>query len=284
MKNTANKIIPAIILTLALSSCSSTASKDKNESNPKTVISTYKGGKITFEEASAELNKVIVKNDKLRGITFTDLSKEQKELIIKEAVLKEISLKEAKKNKLHKAEDYKTAVKIFKEELLKQKFYSYLQTEASAEEKVKTHYDELVEKLTGKQDLRIRYILLDKEEVAVKLVKKLTKSPQFFQYQAKKKSLDKETAEKGGDLGYVLETQLPAQVVEAAKTLKKGQVYDSPIALNNQWVVLKLEDIRDTEISKFEDVKVALGNSLAQQAVKDFVSAKLEKAKINITD
>lgn len=284
MKNQTKRIIPAIILALAISSCSTPLKSDKEGSNPKTVISTYKGGKITFGEASTELNKLIVKNEKLRGITFTDLTKEQKELIIKEVVLKEISLKEAKKNKLHKDDDYKAAVKIFKEELLKQKFYAHLKSEASLDEKVQAHYDKLVKELTGKKDIRIRYILLDSEKVAIKLTKKLSKSPQFFNYQAKKKSLDKETAKKGGDLGFVLESQLPSQIATAAKTLKKGQVYSSPISLDEKWVVLKLEDIRDTEISKYDDIKAALGNSLAQQAIKDFASKSLEKAKVNIVE
>ena len=278
MKNKTNKLLPAIILTLALSSCSSTP-----DSNNK-VISTYKGGKITLAEASIELNKIIVKNEKLAGITLDDLSKDQKELIVKEAVLKEISLKEAKKNKLHKEEDFKEAVKIFKEELLKQKFYSNLQSQASAEENVKSHYDELVKSLSGKKDFRIRYILLDKEKDAVKLTKKLSKSPKYFNYQAKIKSLDKETAKKGGDLGYVLESNLPTQIIAAAKTLKENQVYKEPISLNGQWVVLKLIDSRETKISKFEDVKIALGNNLAQQAVANFVKTKLEKADINIVE
>lgn len=277
-----NKIIlSAALLSLSLSSCSAFKG-DKSEDEIK--ISTYKGGEITEKEAKAELRKLVVRNKKLRGLTFDKLSDAQKKIIIKEAVINEISYKEAKKRKLHKEKEYKEALNLFKKEFLKQRLLASLRKDATSDELVKAKYDTLVEKLKGQKEINIRYIILGTEKKAKFLAKKLSKSPRYFSTQAKRNSLDKKTGKKGGNLGFVLESQLPAQIVEAAKTLKKGQVAKTPVALGDKWVVVGFEGQRDAQISEFKDVKAALAKALAQKAIKDFISKNLKEADITFTE
>jgi parvulin-like peptidyl-prolyl isomerase len=109
----------------------------------------------------------------------------------------------------------------------------------------------------------------------------LSKSPKSFSAQAKKKSLDKETAKKGGDLGFVLEDQLPPQITKEAILLNKGQM-SKPISLADKWVLIKLEDKRDAKIAKFEDAKASLVQSLSTKALQDFISNNLKEAKISV--
>jgi len=276
-----NKIIlTTVLLSLTLSACSST--KDGKENPSKVRVSTYKGGNITLKEAQLELSKLVVQNKNLQGVNFKDLSDDQKKIIIKEAVMNEISYKEAKKRKLHKDDDYKEALKLFKETFLKQKLYTSIMKESSSDELVKKHYEELVEKLKGQKEINIRYIIVKTEKEARALAAKLSKSPQFFSYQAKKKSLDKETGKKGGDLGFVLKSQLPTQIVKTAEALKKGQVSKTPVQLEDKWVVVGYEGQRDAKISEFSDVKESLSQILGKKAIEDFVKQNLENAEISV--
>jgi peptidyl-prolyl cis-trans isomerase C len=247
----------------------------------KIIISTYEGGKISLKDANNTLEKIVARNEKLKGLTFDKLNSEQKETIIKEAVINEIAYKEAKKRKLNKDEDYKEALKIFESELLKQKLFIALAEEAKSEENVKKSYDELVKKIKGKKDLRISYISLKTEKEADSLHKILVKNPNSFSSQAKKKSLDKATAKKGGDLGFVLEDLLPKKISDAAKSLTKGQISD-PISLSDKWVIIKLSDERPAQILLFAEAKENLANNLAKKAIEDFVAQSFEKAKISI--
>jgi peptidyl-prolyl cis-trans isomerase C len=270
--------LKAFLLLLALSSCSST--KDAQKKSSDITISTYKGGKITLREAEIELTKLVAKNKDLQAVQFSDLNEEQKKIIIQEAVMNEISYQEAKKRKLHKGEEYQEALKIFNEEFLKQRLYIDLKEKAGLEESVKKHYDTLVEKLAGQKEINIRYIIVKTQAEAKALATKLSKSPKYFAYQARKKSLDKETGKKGGDLGFVLKSQLPAHIVSVAESLKKGQVAKNPVQLKDQWVVVGFEGERDAEISEFKDVQQSLAESLGQKAVKDFLINNLKEANI----
>lgn len=277
-----------IIIALTLSACqtslnSKVSSKEESVANDpsKIIVSTYSGGEVTLKDVNIELEKLIVQNAKLKGLTFDRLSSDQKEAIIKEVVLKEIAYKEAKKRSLNKDKDYQEALKVFETELLKQRLFIALAKEASDEKNVRKNYDELVSKLKDKKDLRISYIIVKTQNEAEAIYQSLLKYPNSFASQAKRKSLDKEVAKKGGDLGFVMEDSLPAEVAAQAKLLNKGQI-DKPIQVTDKWAVIKLEDLRPAEITPYEKSKDALAQNLAKKAIEDFVSQSLKKAKISI--
>jgi len=276
-----------LLITIFLTSCqtlnSNVSSKEESVANDpaKKVISTYSGGEVTLKDVNIELEKLIIQNNKLKGLTFDKLSSDQKEAIIKEVVLKEIAYKEAKKRSLNKDKDYQEALKVFETELLKQRLFIALAKEASDEKNVRKNYDELVTKLKDKKDLRISYIIVKTQNEAETLYQTLLKYPNSFASQAKRKSLDKELGKKGGDLGFVMEDSLPAEVAKQAKLLNKGQI-SKPIQVTDKWAVIKLEDARPAEITPYEKTKDALAQSLAKKAIEDFLTQSLEKAKISI--
>ncbi len=274
------KLLTALPLILFLASCqNSLNSKEENIStnNPsKVIVSSYNGGKVTLKDANIELDKLIAKNEKLKGLTFDGLSSDKKEAIIKEVVLKEMAYKEAKKRNLDKDEDYKTALKLFETELLKKKLFIKLVEDAKKEENLKKNYDELAEKLKDKNDIRVSYIAVKTQKEAEALYQILLKYPNSFASQAKRKSLDKEVAKKGGDLGFIIEDALPVEVVKQARTVAKGEIA-KPIETSGKWVIIKLEDERPAQIATFEKSKDALAQNLAKKAIEDFVSQSLEK-------
>jgi len=280
------KLTLIILTSLILSSCQSLKSgKDlaSKESDPsKTIISNYEGGEVTLSEVQVEVDKIAATNKNLKGLTFDKLSPTQKEAIIKEVVLKEVAYKEAKKRKLNKDKEYESALKIFEEELLKQKLFVELTKDAMEEENLKIEYDKLAKNLKDKKDLKISYIALDTEKKAQSIYQELSKKPNLFSSYARRNSIDKETAKKGGELGFVLEDALPAEVVKQAKILEKGQVSKPISTSSNRWVIIKMEDQRAAEIVPFEKAKDALAQNLAKKAITDFVSQSLEKAKISI--
>lgn len=281
------KLLTALPLILILSSCQIITSQSANnaasitDDQSRTIVATYEGGEVTLKDANYELNRLIAKNDKLKGLTFEKLSSEQKEAVIKEVVLKEMAYKEAKKRKLDKDKDYQETVKSFELEFLKQKFLFTLAKEAIDEKNVRKNYDDLVTELKDKKDLRISYIALTTQREAESVYQTVVKSPNSFAAMARKKSVDKEVAKKGGDLGFIVEDVLPADVLKQAKTLQKGQI-SKPFFTNSKWVVIKLDDERPAEILSYEKAKDALAQNLAKKAMEDFALQIFEKAKISI--
>ncbi len=278
-KSKSFQLLTALPLILFLASCQNL--HDSASADSSAIVATYKGGQVSLKDANLELNLLISKNEKLKGLTFEKLNSEQKEAVIKEVILNEIAYKEAKKRNLDKEKDYPEALRIFESELLKQKLLITIAKEATDENSLRKNYNELVEKLKNKKDLRISYIAVKTQKEAEALYQNLIKSPHSFASLAKKKSLDREVAKKGGDLGFVLEDVLPADVLKQAKALRKGQI-SKPFTTNGKWVVIKLDDERAAEILPFEKAKDILANNLAKKAMEDFASQSFEKAQINI--
>ena len=196
-------------------------------------------------------------------------------------VLKEISYKKAKARSLNKDKDYQEALKIFESELLKQKLFIALAKEATDEKNVKKNYDELVVKLKNKKDINISYIAVKTEKEVNQIYQSLLKSPASFATQARKKSLDKEVAKKGGNLGFVLEDAIPSEIINQARKAGKGN-FAKPIKFTNKWIIVKFEDERPAKIAPYQEVKEVLAQNLAKNAIESFISQSLEEAKINI--
>ncbi len=267
-----------LFLALCTFSCAMFSQKTAAE---KTIVATYNKGQITLAEAQLELEKIASKSEKLKDIKFSDLKKDQQELIIKEMVLQKIVYQEAKKMGFKKEKSYEKAVKNFKQEFLKQKLYNNLVSTAKTQENVQKNYNELLEKSKNKLDFKISYIAVDNQKKAEEIYQKLLKNTSNFAKQAKKISIDAETAKKGGNLGFVFEDNLPASLVENLKQLKKNQI-TKPIAVVDSWFIVQLQQTRKAEILPFEKAKEQLAENLAKLAVEDFIEKSLEQAKINI--
>ncbi len=281
MKNKKLIISSVIVAVVAFGATFYFYSQKSEEDLASSVIAKYNGGEVTLGRAQVELNKIAIQDEKLKGVKFSDLTSEQKEIIIKEIILKEIAYKEAKSRGLDQDADYQEALKIFESELLKQKLFIALAQEAGAEENVKENYEKLAKEMEGQKDLRIRYIALKTQGQADSLYKILAKNPNSFARYAKRRSIDRDMAKKGGDLGFVVETSLPKEVAEEAKKIKKGEV-SKPFQLANRWVIIKLEDERPAEIVKFDDAKANLSQSLSLKAIQDFISNSIDEAEIKV--
>jgi peptidyl-prolyl cis-trans isomerase C len=281
MKNKKLIITTTSIIVIIIASFATYKFISSKGSTQKDIVARYEGGVVTLNQAQTELNKLSLQNPNLKGIVFSNLTSDQKEAIIKEIILKEFAYREAKKQKLHKTEDYKQALKLFETEMLKQKLFVKLTNDAKEEANLKENYDKLVKDLDGKQDLKISYIALKNENDAKYVHNILLKYPSSFARQAKLKSIDKETAKNGGDLDFVLEDVLPVEIVNQVKELEKGQI-SKPFSLTDKWIIIKFEDSRPAKIATFEDAKENLARSLSQKALQDFISGSLEKANISM--
>lgn len=273
-----------LALFLALFACHNNVLDNPKLASNKTknIVANFNGGEVSLQEVEFEIEKLIVKNDKLKGLSFDKLNQEQKEAVIKEVVIKKIAYKEAKKRNLDDDTEYQEALINFEAELLKQKLLVTLTKEAIAEKNLKKNYDELVAKLKNKKDIRISYIAVKTYKEAESIYQTLLKIPNNFSIMAKNKSLDRDIAKKGGDLGFVLEESLPIEIVNQIKTIKKGQI-SSPIQLNNgKFALVKFVDERPAEILPYETAKDALAQSLASKALEDFVTENIKRANIAI--
>lgn len=62
--------------------------------------------------------------------------------------------------------------------------------------------------------------------------------------------------------------------------LNKGQVTQSPVKSQFGFHVIRLDDVREAQLPKFEDVKAQIGQQMQQQRLANFQQEMRSKAKV----
>ncbi|MDA0902226.1 MAG: peptidylprolyl isomerase, partial [Proteobacteria bacterium] len=168
----------------------------------------------------------------------------------------------------------------YTKKITRKEYLDSLIEERITEEVVRDKYIELVNELTGKKEIRIRHILTKTRNESQSVLNKV-KAGQSFEKLAKNYSLDKMTSDQGGDLGYVLDSSLNQEFVDVVAAMKVGSV-SNPIKTKYGWHIIKIEDIKDTEIMPFEDIKKSIEEELRQQEIKNIFSEIMDEAEVEV--
>ncbi|MBU1356630.1 MAG: peptidyl-prolyl cis-trans isomerase [Candidatus Edwardsbacteria bacterium] len=258
---------PALILSLiiALTSCSSRDKTIANVGNSKVTLGdfqdAYKPPMIPGDSAAVLAGKQELLNRMV----------EQK-LLVNEAVSRGMDkdpklaqdLEELKKNILLQ--------ELYKDEILKhaqpsdsdvKKFYARLGKEAKA-----------------------RHILVKTEEEAKEIAKALKGGGDFAQL-AGSKSVDRGSAERGGDLGWFGWGKMVDEFQSAIFSMKPGQT-SKPIKTAFGFHIIRLDSLRDAPLQPFEEmkdrIKQQLSSTRPRELANKYITKLREGANIKIKD
>jgi len=143
---------------------------------------------------------------------------------------------------------------------------------------MKAEYDKFATQNSGKE-YKARHILVETEDQAKAIIAKLKKGGKFEDI-AKKESKDPGSGAKGGDLDWANPSNYVKEFSEALSSLAKGKTTETPVKSQFGYHVIRLDDIRDAQLPKFEDVKPQIGQQLQQQKIAKFQEELRAKAKI----
>jgi parvulin-like peptidyl-prolyl isomerase len=165
---------------------------------------------------------------------------------------------------------------------------------------LKADYDKEIDKYHRAAQVRASQIVVKTRAEAEKLIaqaKKNSEDRKFFREQAKQLSLDAETKERGGDLGYFSkpeerrddEPAVPEAVARAAWSLQKvGDVADQPVETDQGFHVVTLTNKKPEMNRSFESVKRLIENRLLRdarsEAMDKFVAELRAKADVKFYD
>jgi peptidyl-prolyl cis-trans isomerase C len=151
-----------------------------------------------------------------------------------------------------------------------------------SDERVQAEYDKFKAKV-GDTEYHSRHILVDNEELAKEIIKKLeAKKPAKFEDLAKKYSKDPGSAAKGGDLGWMAPASLVPEFSEAMTHLKKDEFTKEPVKTKFGWHVIQLLDTRKLDLPTFEQLKGRISNKLMQEDLQAYLAELRSNAKIEI--
>jgi parvulin-like peptidyl-prolyl isomerase len=114
-----------------------------------------------------------------------------------------------------------------------------------------------------------------KAQAKLDAVVKAVKSGDFSTV-AKSQSDDASSAQRGGDLGFLAESQIQPEIRSTLSSLSKGATSD-PVRMNDAWHVVKVLEVKDPYTATLDEVKGSLANELRNQRAQVLAKAYLAK-------
>jgi peptidyl-prolyl cis-trans isomerase C len=199
--------------------------------------------------------------------------------IKEEVIAREIFMQEAQKQGLEASADFKTQMEMARQTILiRELFMTYQKNNVVTDADVKAEYDKFAAANGGKE-YRARHILVEKEEAAKAIIAQLKKGGKFEEI-AKKSSKDPGSGANGGDLDWAAASNYVGEFGAALLSLEKGKTTETPVKTQFGYHIIRLDDVRDAQLPKFEDVKPQITEQLTQQKLVKYQEDLRAKAKI----
>jgi peptidyl-prolyl cis-trans isomerase C len=196
-----------------------------------------------------------------------------------EVIAREVFMQEAQKRGLDASDDYKAQMELARQSILiRELFADYQKNNPVTDAEIKAEYDKFAAANGGKE-FRARHILVEKEDEAKAIIANLKKG-QKFEDIAKKQSKDPGSGANGGDLDWASPSSFVPQFAEAMIKLKKGELTPAPVKSEFGWHVIRVDDIREAQLPKLEEVKPQIAQQLQQQKLAQFQENLRKNAKV----
>ena len=196
-----------------------------------------------------------------------------------EVIAREVFVQEAQKRGLDATDDFKSQMELARQGLLiRELFTDYQKSNPVSDAEIKAEYDKFVAANGGKE-YHARHILVEKEDEAKAIIASLKKGAKFEDI-AKKQSKDPASGANGGDLDWANAASYVPEFSTALVKLKKGQTTDVPVKSQFGWHVIRLDDVRQAQLPKLEEVKPQIAQQLQQQKLAKFQEDLRGKAKV----
>jgi len=196
-----------------------------------------------------------------------------------EVIAREVFMQEAQKRGLDGSDDFKAQLELARQTLLiRELFADYQKNNPVTDADIKSEYDKFVSANGGKE-YHARHILVEKEDEAKAIIASLKKGAKFEEI-AKKQSKDPGSGANGGDLDWANAASYVPEFSAALVKLNKGQTTDVPVKSQFGWHVIRVEDVRQAQLPKLEEVKPQIAQQLQQQKLAKFQEDLRGKAKV----
>jgi peptidyl-prolyl cis-trans isomerase C len=245
---------------------------------------------LTTLSMGAAAQNVAIVNGKAVPLTRVDALKQQVarsgrpigpevEAQIKEEVIaREIFMQEAQKRGLDATDEYKAQIELARQTILiRELFADFQKNNAVTDADVQAEYDKFVAANGGKE-YRARHILVETKEQAEAVLAALKKGGKFEDI-AKKQSKDPGSGANGGDLDWASPGNYVKEFSDAMVALKKGEV-SGAVQSQFGFHIIRLDDVREAQLPKLEDVKPQIAQQLQQQRMAAFQQEMRAKAKV----
>lgn len=199
---------------------------------------------------------------------------------LRDAVIaREVFLQEAQLRGLEGSQDFKEQMELTRQTILiNELFADFQKRNPVSDADLKAEYDKAVAANSGKE-FKARHILVEKEDEAKAIIAQLKKGGKFEDI-AKKSSKDPGSGANGGDLDWAAAGNYVKEFSDALAALQKGKMTEVPVKTQFGYHIIRLDDVREAQFPKFDDVKPQIAQQLQQQKLAKYQDDLRAKAKI----
>ena len=208
------------------------------------------------------------------------LTPEMEQQLREEVIFREIFMQEAQNKGMDATDEFKNQMELARQSLLiRELFAEFQKNNPVTDAEAKAEYDRFASSNGGGKEYKARHILVEKEEQAKAIIASLKKGAKFEDL-AKKQSKDPGSGANGGDLDWASPGNFVKEFSDAMVALKKGQYTETPVKSQFGYHVIRLDDVREAQMPKFEEVKAQIAQQLQQQRMGQFQQDLRAKSKI----
>ena len=207
------------------------------------------------------------------------IAPEMVKMIKDEVIAREIFMQEASRRGLAASDAYKQQMEMARQTvLIRALFEDFQKKNPVTDAEAKAEYDKFVEANGGKE-YKASHILVESEDRAKAIIAEV-KAGKSFEEIAKKESKDPGSGARGGDLDWANPNNYVPEFTEALIKLKKGELTAAPVKSQFGWHIIRMDDERQAEMPKFEDVKPQIMQQLQQTKLQQFQDQLRKNAKV----
>ncbi len=252
----------------------------ENKPENKDVVATYSEGEVTSAQVMEQFKPMLDMQPENKDKKFSELDKNVQEMLVRGFVNQKLFEKEAEKLGLRNSEEFKKKVKAAEDQLLQQELIERQLKTVVTDKLIDDEYNKLAKELKGQKEVKVSHILVDTEEKAKEIKKKLNKGSKFEDL-VKEFSKDEGSKANGGELGYVMKGQLVPEFESKAFAMKKDEISD-PVKTQFGWHIIKALDSRDVKIPPKEQALNGIKSKLSRDAIEKYITELADKAKIEL--
>ncbi len=268
--------------TLALLSDAKKAGKASSdaftEAQSKTPLATFKGGKMTLGEY-VEWESTIPEKARSKAMDVSGIKRQ-----IEGKYMNDFLVAKAKQLGLGKAESITKQMRDRREELMAKELIKNIEQSVQiTDADLNAYFTEHSSEFGIPEQVNVQEILVKEKGLADNLMKRL-KGGASIATLAEQYSERKWAAKKGGELGFISQSQYGALGQEAFR-LGVGQL-GGPIKVQEGYSIFRVKERQPARQQSFEEAKPMIQGKLdaerKEKAFNDFLGALKEKAKITV--
>jgi len=208
-------------------------------------------------------------------------SPQLREQVKQEMINRQVFVQAAEAGGIAKEPAVQTEIELSRQGILVRALMAdYLKKHPVSDSAIQAEYDKLKQAQAGKQEYKVRHILVQDEKTANDLLAQIKGKKAKFEDLAKKNSKDPGSAAQGGDLGWAPPTNYVQPFAQAVTQLKKGELAAKPVQTQFGWHVIQVEDTRPVQFPPLEQVRPQLEEMMRQQTLGKYQQELRSKAKI----